>query len=126
MSESGGLWKHENNQHALVPPTMECGCPSGGGIKNGHILYGGTHNFFFFLNHSPLALADAAAKHESYPTDSYHLLWFAILKGFFAHFSPRNRARFSLLTLTPRFVYQQLRTFSIFTSRVGSRLFWRR
>ena len=20
MSEFGGLWKHENNQHALVPP----------------------------------------------------------------------------------------------------------
>ena len=45
MSEFGGLWKHENNQHALVPPKTECGCPSGGGIKHGHIRYpsyGGT------------------------------------------------------------------------------------
>ena len=39
MSEFGGLWKHENNQHILVPPKMECGCPSGGGIKNGHMCY---------------------------------------------------------------------------------------
>ena len=39
MSECGGLWKHENNQHAIVPPEMECGCPSGGGIKNSHIHY---------------------------------------------------------------------------------------
>ena len=39
MSEFGGLWKHKNNQHALVPPKTECGCPSGGGIKNGHIRY---------------------------------------------------------------------------------------
>ena len=42
MSEFGGLWKHENNQHA---PKTECGCPSGGGIKTGHIRYpsyGGT------------------------------------------------------------------------------------
>ena len=37
MSEFGGLWKHENNQHALVPLKTECGCPSGGGMKNGHI-----------------------------------------------------------------------------------------
>ena len=47
MSEEfGGLWKHENNQDALVPQKTECGCPSGGGIKNGHICYpsyGGTH-----------------------------------------------------------------------------------
>ena len=45
MSEFGGLWKHENNQHALVPPKTERGCPSGGGMKNGHIRYcsyGGT------------------------------------------------------------------------------------
>ena len=45
MSELGGLWKHKNNQHALVPPKMECGCPSGGEIKNGHLCdppYGGT------------------------------------------------------------------------------------
>ena len=28
-----------NNQHALVPPKIECGCPSGEGIKNGHICY---------------------------------------------------------------------------------------
>ena len=42
MSKFGGLWKHENNRYALVPPKMECGCPSGGGIKNGHISYGGT------------------------------------------------------------------------------------
>ena len=41
MSEFGGLWKHENNQHTLVHPKTECGCPSGGGIKNGHIRYGG-------------------------------------------------------------------------------------
>ena len=33
MSEFGGLWKHENNQHALVLTKMECDCPSGGGIK---------------------------------------------------------------------------------------------
>ena len=33
MSEFGGLWKHKNNQQALVPPKMECGCPCGGGIK---------------------------------------------------------------------------------------------
>ena len=41
MSEFGGLWKHENNQLALVvvPPKTECGCLSGGGIKNGHIHY---------------------------------------------------------------------------------------
>ena len=47
MSEFGGLKKHENNQYALVgqPPKTECGCPSGGGIENGHIRYpsyGGT------------------------------------------------------------------------------------
>ena len=35
MSELSGLWKHENNPHALVPPKTECNCPSGGGIKNG-------------------------------------------------------------------------------------------
>ena len=29
MLEFGGLWKHENNQHALVPPKTECGFPSG-------------------------------------------------------------------------------------------------
>ena len=54
MSEFGGLWKHENYQHALVPTKTECGCPSGGGIKNGHLhypSYGGTqkkipHSFF--------------------------------------------------------------------------------
>ena len=39
MSEFSGLWKHENNQHALVPLKTECGCPSGRGIKNGHIRY---------------------------------------------------------------------------------------
>ena len=39
MSEFGGLWKHANNQHALVPPKTECGCPSGEGIKNGHLRY---------------------------------------------------------------------------------------
>ena len=39
MSEFGGLWKLENNQHALVPPKTECGCPIGGGITNGHIRY---------------------------------------------------------------------------------------
>ena len=45
MSEFGGLWKHENNQHELVPPKMEYGSPSGGGIKNGYMhypSYGGT------------------------------------------------------------------------------------
>ena len=47
MSEFGGLWKRENNQHELVSPKTECGYPSGGGIKNGHIpalppSYGGT------------------------------------------------------------------------------------
>ena len=42
MLEFGGLWKHKNNQHELVPPKTECGCPSGGGIKNSHIHYGGT------------------------------------------------------------------------------------
>ena len=31
MSEFGGLWKHENNQHAS--PKTDCGCLSGGGIK---------------------------------------------------------------------------------------------
>ena len=53
MSEFGGLWKHEHNQHALVPPKTECGCPSGGGIKNGHIRYpsyGGTQTFFVVKN----------------------------------------------------------------------------
>ena len=65
MSEFGGLWKHENNQHALVPPKTECGCPSGGGIKNSHIHYllwrnaerkkkninclSGSHRLFFVL-----------------------------------------------------------------------------
>ena len=39
MSEFGGLWKHENNQHALVPLKTECGCPSGGGINKGDIRY---------------------------------------------------------------------------------------
>ena len=39
MSEFDGLWKHGNNQHALAPPKTEYGCPSGGGIKNGHIHY---------------------------------------------------------------------------------------
>ena len=33
MSEFAGLWKSETNQHALVHPKMECGCPSGRGIK---------------------------------------------------------------------------------------------
>ena len=46
VREFGGLWKHENNHHALVPPkNVECGCRSGGGIKNGRIrypTYGGT------------------------------------------------------------------------------------
>ena len=45
MSEFGGSRKQENNQHALVPPKAKCGCPSGAGIKNGHIRYasyGGT------------------------------------------------------------------------------------
>ena len=39
MWEFGGLWKHEHNQHALVLPKTECGCPSGGGLKNAHIRY---------------------------------------------------------------------------------------
>ena len=39
MSEFGGWWKHENNQHSLVPTKTECGCPSGGGIHNGDIRY---------------------------------------------------------------------------------------
>ena len=57
MSEFGGLWKHENNQHALVPPKTECGCPSGVGIKNGHTrypFYGGTQKNkkkIFFLQY---------------------------------------------------------------------------
>ena len=51
MSEFGGLWKHENNQHALAPPKdgMRLPRPSGGGIKKrSHtyatvpLLYGGT------------------------------------------------------------------------------------
>ena len=29
MSEFCGLGKHENNQHALVPPKTGCGCPGG-------------------------------------------------------------------------------------------------
>ena len=33
MSEFGGLWEHENIQHAYVPPKTACGCPSDGGIK---------------------------------------------------------------------------------------------
>ena len=44
-SEFGGLWEHENNQHARVPQKTECGCPSGGGIENGshkNPSYGGT------------------------------------------------------------------------------------
>ena len=39
LDEFGGLWKHGNNQHALVPLKTECGCPRGRGIKNGHIRY---------------------------------------------------------------------------------------
>ena len=40
MSEFCGLWKFENNQHALVPPKTECGLPKWrSGIKNGHIRY---------------------------------------------------------------------------------------
>ena len=45
MSEFGGLWKHRSNQHAFVPLKMECGCRSGGGIKNSLVRYpsyGGT------------------------------------------------------------------------------------
>ena len=58
MSEFGGFWKHENNQHALVPPKTDCGCLSGGGIKNGHIRYGGTqkkknHSSMQELTHLP-------------------------------------------------------------------------
>ena len=33
MSKFGGLRKHENNQHALVPPKTGCGCPSGEEFK---------------------------------------------------------------------------------------------
>ena len=39
MSKFGGLWKHEYNQHALVPPKTEYRCRSGGGIQNGDIRY---------------------------------------------------------------------------------------
>ena len=39
MSEFGGLWKYEHNQHALVPPKTECGCSSGGGIKENPATY---------------------------------------------------------------------------------------
>ena len=60
MSEFDGLWKHENNQHALVPPKTECGCPSGGGIKKGHIRYpssyGGTQNvcnYYYYYYYRP-------------------------------------------------------------------------
>ena len=52
MSEFGGFWKHKNSQHALVLPKTECGCPSGGGIKNGHIRYpsyGGTQKKRYML-----------------------------------------------------------------------------
>ena len=52
VHEFGGLWKHEHNQHALVPRNTECGCPNGGGIKNGHICYpsyGGTQKKKFIL-----------------------------------------------------------------------------
>ena len=28
--------------YSPVSPKTECGCPRGGGIKNGHIRYGGT------------------------------------------------------------------------------------
>ena len=45
MSEFGGFWKRKIYQHALVSPKTKCGCPSGGGIKNGYIRYpsyGGT------------------------------------------------------------------------------------
>ena len=39
MSEFGGLWKYENNQHALVPLKMESNvaAQNGGVIKNGHM-----------------------------------------------------------------------------------------
>ena len=30
---------HKNNQHVVVPPKMERGYPTGGGIKNGDIRY---------------------------------------------------------------------------------------
>ena len=39
MSEFGGLWKHENNQHALYPRRRNVAAQVDGGIKNGHIRY---------------------------------------------------------------------------------------
>ena len=59
MSEFGGLWKHKNNQHALVPPKTECGCPSGRGIKNGFIhypSYGGTQKERKKASHSTITI----------------------------------------------------------------------
>ena len=54
MSELDRLWKHENSQHELVPPKTECGYPSGGGNKNGHIIM------------LPLIWRNAERKKESY------------------------------------------------------------
>ena len=61
MSEFGGLWKYENNQHAFVPPKTECGCRSGGGIKNGDIRspsYAGTQKTK--VEHALVKLGSAA------------------------------------------------------------------
>ena len=52
MSEFGELWKHENNQHALVPPKTKCGCPSGGGIENGYIRYPSEGSTYSLRGHS--------------------------------------------------------------------------
>ena len=60
MSEYGGLWKQKNNQHAVVPPETECGWPSGGWIKNGHIRY-------------PLLWRNAKKKWSSLPLWVLHL-----------------------------------------------------
>ena len=43
MSEFDGLWKHENNQHAFVPPKTNVAAQvAPEEFKNGHPSYGGT------------------------------------------------------------------------------------
>ena len=39
LCQSSVDYGNKNNQYALVPSKTELGCPSGGGIKNGHIRY---------------------------------------------------------------------------------------
>ena len=85
MSGFGGLWKHKNNQHALVPPKSECGCPSGGGINNGQTRYpsyGGTQKERKNATHI-------------YIFDKCHIDDFIIVHSFTV--SPQNKADMTMI-----------------------------